>query len=67
MENEARRRGADEETIRNAKSLIGVDREYLDNALKFAEEEYGSIISYLNNQLGVSNEAIKFLQNKYLK
>ena len=57
----------DENALREIKAVGGVNEEYLEAAFNSVKEEYGSVHAYLSNQLGVSDEDMKKLQDKYLE
>lgn len=57
----------DENALKEIKAVGGVNEEYLEATLNSVEEKYGSIHAYLNDQLGVSDEDMKKLQDKYLE
>lgn len=59
--------GCDENALKEIKATGGVNEEYLEAAWDSIKEEYGSIHAYLNHQLGVSDEDMKKLQDKYLE
>lgn len=66
--NEALKRGCDEQRARTVSLLTtGVDGEHLTKAFDVIKSQYGSIHDYLNNQIAVSDEDIKKLQDKYLE
>ena len=47
--------------------LLGVEREYLEAALKTAEDQYGSIKKYIREGLGISEEEIQKLKSFLLE
>ena len=47
--------------------LLGVEREYLETALKTAEDQYGSIEKYIREGLGISEEEIQKLKSFLLE
>ena len=57
----------DENVLKEIKASAGVNEEYLESTFNSVKEEYGSIHDYLNHQLGVSDEDMKKLQDKYLE
>lgn len=64
---EALKHGCDEQKAYMVSLLTtGVDGEHLAKAFEAVKNQYGSIHDYLNNQLGISDEEIKKLQDKYL-
>lgn len=66
--NEALKRGCDEQRAYMVSLLTtGVDGEHLTKAFDVVKTQYGSIHDYLNNQLGVSDEDIQILRDKYLE
>lgn len=67
MAKAAEAQGCTEEEIAAVKDLCGVNRTYMEDALKVIDEEYGSMDEYLKNQLGVTDEDIAVLQEKYLE
>lgn len=65
---EAVKRGCDNDYAKTVSLLTaGVDKTDLIAALDTVKEQYGSIHDYLNNQLGVSDDDIKALRDKYLE
>ncbi len=45
----------------------GVDKKYLELAVKTAEKKYGSLHNYFNSQLGLSDAEIEELRDKFLE
>lgn len=45
----------------------GVDERFLINAINFMKDKYGSATGYVKTALGVTDEEIKALKNKYLE
>lgn len=58
--------GYDDAVVGEAQAIVGVKGEYLTAAFDAVKEEYGSIEDYIRNQLGVSDEALHHLREKYL-
>ena len=44
-----------------------VSEQYMQNALDWMKENYGSVTGYITEALGVTNEQLETLKNKYLK
>ena len=59
--------GYDDAVVGEAQAIVGVKGEYLTAAFDAVKEEYGSIEDYIRNQLGVSDEALHQLREKYLE
>lgn len=49
------------------RALTGVSREYMRSALDAVRREYGSTADYLRDQLGVTDEDIAVLRERYLE
>lgn len=65
---EALKRGCSDEDARKISLLTaGVDKNDMISALETVKAQYGSVHDYLNNQLGVSDEDIAALRDKYLE
>lgn len=47
--------------------MVGVKGEYLEAAFDAVKREYGSVEAYLRDQLGVSDEKLSRLREKYLE
>ncbi|MHA5100987.1 tyrosine-protein phosphatase [Oenococcus oeni] len=59
-------RGEDDDDIDNVKHFLLTDRNYLENAFAAMDEIAGSPQAYLKKYLGLSDEKIQILRNKYL-
>lgn len=46
--------------------LDGVNGRYMENALEYLKREYGSVIRYIKTELGISEDNMEVLRNKYL-
>lgn len=58
--------GGDENALKNAQTLIGVNTRLFIDALDWIDSRYGGMQSYLRNQLKLSNEDILTLKEKYI-
>ncbi len=67
MTSAAEEAGYSEEQAQAVATLTGVDRAYMEKALDFIDEEYGSMDEYLHNQIGLTDEEIAQLQEMYLE
>lgn len=59
--------GYDDAVVGEAQAMAGVKGEYLTAAFDAVKKEYGSIEDYIRNQLGVSEDALHQLREKYLE
>lgn len=59
--------GYDDAVVGEAQAMAGVKGEYLKAAFDAVKTEYGSIQDYIRNQLGVTDEALLQLREKYLE
>ncbi len=59
-------RGEEDDDIDNVKHFLLTDRNYLENAFAAMDEIAGSPQAYLKKYLGLSDEKIQILRNKYL-
>ena len=59
--------GYDDAVVAEAQAMAGVKGEYLKAAFDAVKEEYDSVEDYIRNQLGVSDEALSQLREKYLE
>ena len=59
--------GYDETLVGEAQAMVGVKGEYLEAAFDAVKREYGSVEAYLRDQLGVSDEKLSRLREKYLE
>lgn len=57
---------ADEGLERTAEVLCQVKREYLEDAFRLIEETYGSLENYMTGQLGMDEDKLKRLRDRYL-
>ena len=61
-------KNVDNEVIDGVIILVdGVDKRFLTNAISFMKEKYGSVKGYVKTALGVTDEEIEELKNKYLE
>ena len=67
MKKEAKDRGCEEELLNEIGALVGVSREYMKDTIDLIETEYGSMDDYLHNQLGLTDDDITALRDKYLE
>ena len=67
MKKEAQDRGCEEELLDEIGALVGVSREYMKETIDLIETEYGSMDDYLHNQLGLTDDDITALRDKYLE
>ena len=58
--------GAKPSTVEAARYYCGVSPDFMEKALNVIDEQYGSMDSYLRNQLGLTESDIQTLQDKYL-
>ena len=64
---EARKAGADKETLKAIKVLLGVCREYMETVFATIEQYYGSMQNYLEEAMGLTKEKKVQLQEMYLE
>lgn len=64
---EAKKAGADKETLRAITVLLGVCREYMETVFTTIEQCYGSIHSYLEKAMDLDGDKLKMLQEMYLE
>lgn len=57
----------DEKDIESLKDDDGVNTTYFKNTLNHIEKKYGSVYDYLINQVGITKEEVKQLQDMYLE
>lgn len=62
----AKEKGCDENTIECIKAMLAVNTSYMEKAIAFANENYGSLYNYLIKGLGLSEEEISTLRSYYL-
>ena len=67
LEKLAAEKGYGAKTIEKIQAMIGVNREVMEYTLKVLKEKYGSVEQYLHHQLGVTDEDIQELKEKYLQ
>ena len=63
----ARDMGADDKVVAGMQDIAGVSRSNMDRAMEFIISEYGSVMNYIRNVLGVTDEEIKRIRDKYLE
>lgn len=56
-----------EEAVQDAIAMVSVLPEYLNRAFEAITDEYGSVHSYLNKALGVSDKDIERLRDRFLE
>ena len=66
MTAKVREQGGDDEAVAFIRAMIGVSRENFEATLDLIDRKYGSLSSYIENQLGFSKEAQAQLREKYL-
>ena len=59
-------KGIDNKVISEVVGLIGVERSTMEELLKLIDENYGGMIEYLHNQIGLTDAEINKLCEKYL-
>ncbi len=64
---EARKAGADKETLKAITVLLGVCREYMETVFDTIEQYYGTMQTYLEKAMGLTNDKIVQLQEMYLE
>ena len=63
-----RARGCDETLIGKAALVFdAVDRRFIENAIAFLKEKYGSVVGYIRSELNISDIEIEILKEKYTK
>lgn len=67
IEAELIKRGCEQSVVKDALSMGGVDGDYFKASFDEIKSEYGSVIAYLNDVIGVSDEEIEQLKNMYLE
>lgn len=65
--NKAKELGFTEEETREYLGTVGVDEGFLNTAVESVKENYGSIRDYLKNQLGLTEDDIGTLREKFLE
>ena len=50
----------------SARALFGARREYIEGSYKLVNENYGGMMNFIKKGLGISEDTIKNLKNKYL-
>lgn len=63
----AQQEGYTDEEVQTVRTLMGVDRAYMEKALDHIDEEYGSMHDYLVDEIGLTDEEIAQLQDMYLE
>ena len=66
MADEAAKKTDDPAVIEGVRTLTGVDRAFMEKMLDAIDEKYGSMDLYLKEAVGLTEEDIKNLQDKYL-
>lgn len=66
MTAKVREQGGGDEAVAFIRAMIGVSRENFEATLGLIDQKYGSLSSYIENQLGFSKEAQAQLREKYL-
>ncbi|MGN1372953.1 MAG: tyrosine-protein phosphatase [Candidatus Coproplasma sp.] len=67
IEAELIERGCEESVVKDALSMGGVDGDYFKAAFDEVKGAYGSVIGYINQKVGISNEQIEQLKDMYLE
>ena len=57
----------DQEIIDGMQDIAGVSRKNMDKAMDFIVSEYGSVMDYIRNVIGITEEEIETIQEKYLE
>ena len=57
----------DREIIDGMQDIAGVSRKNMDKAMDFIVSEYGSVMDYIRNVIGITDEEIETIQEKYLE
>lgn len=52
---------------KNIRTMLGVEREYLENVFEVMEAEYDSVENYLSSRIGLTEDMQENLRDKYLK
>lgn len=61
-------RGSDDAlTEKSALVFDAVDRRFMENAIAFLKEEYGSVLGYIRSELNISDGDTQLLKEKYTK
>lgn len=60
-------KGYSKEDTMEIVNLVGVNRKAMENALRMIDNEYNGINAYIHNQIGLTDEDIENLKNKYLE
>lgn len=60
-------KGYNENDTSEIVNLVGVNRKAMENALRVIDNEYNGMNAYLHNQIGLTDEDIENLKNKYLE
>jgi len=63
---EAARFTDDERELEGMLVLAGVSRVYMEKMFDFVEEKYGSLLNYMQREMGIAEEEIRALRDKYL-
>lgn len=67
IEAELIKRGCEQSVVKDALSMGGVDGDYFKASFDEVKSKYGSVVAYLNEAIGVTNEEIEQLKNMYLE
>lgn len=59
-------KGVDDKKIDKAMALIGAKRDRMEALLNRIDKEYGGMDAFLHKEIGLTDESIKKLQDKYL-
>ena len=63
-----RARDCDEALIEKAALVFdAVDRRFMENAIAYLKEKYGSVVGYIRSELNISDIEIEILKEKYTK
>ena len=67
MSQKGRESGMTDEQLDILHFLVSVKREYMENPVKRINEEYGSLLDFVKNKIGVSQSEIDTLREYYLE
>lgn len=67
MRENAKKYTSDEKELDGVATLVGVAPEYMEKAFEYAQSEYGSMLRYIQEKLGVTDKQIRTLRKMYLE
>lgn len=67
MRENAKKYTSDEKELDGVATLVGVAPEYMQKAFEYAQSEYGSMLRYIQEKLGVTDKQIRTLRKMYLE